>query len=78
MTSPSIAATEFKAQCLKLLDEVQSSREALTITKHGRPVARLVPIEAPATAGLFGSMRGSVTQAGDLVSPVATSWAADR
>lgn len=78
MTNPSIAATEFKAQCLKLLDEVQSSREALTITKHGRPVARLVPIEAPATASLFGSMRGSVTQAGDLVSPVAASWAADR
>lgn len=38
-----ITATQFKARCLRLLDEVAETGEALVITKHGRPVARLEP-----------------------------------
>jgi len=49
-----IAAGRFKAQCLALLDEVAAGGEELVVTKRGRPVARVVPLEAPT------SLRGSV------------------
>jgi prevent-host-death family protein len=42
-----IAAGEFKAKCLHVLDEVQRSRKEVIITKRGKPVARLLPIEVP-------------------------------
>lgn len=50
-----ITATQFKARCLRLLDEVAESGEALVVTKHGRPVAR---VEPPLRAD---DLRGSVT-----------------
>lgn len=50
-----ITATQFKARCLRLLDEVAESGEALIVTKHGRPVAR---VEPPLRAD---DLRGSVT-----------------
>lgn len=42
-----VAASEFKARCLALLDEVAETRAEYVVTKHGRPVARLVPLEDP-------------------------------
>lgn len=42
-----ITATQFKARCLRLLDEVAESGESLVITKHGRPVARVEPPPRP-------------------------------
>lgn len=71
--STTIAAGEFKSKCLKLLDEVAETRQTLVITKHGRPVAQLVPI--PATEGdLVGSMRGSVLWEDDIISPLENEW----
>jgi prevent-host-death family protein len=67
-----IAAGEFKAKCLKLLDEVAEKRETLIITKHGKPVAQLVPL--PAKKSLFGSMKGSVLYMGDIISPLDVEW----
>lgn len=43
-----ITATQFKARCLRLLDEVAESGETLVVTKHGRPVARILPPLRPA------------------------------
>jgi prevent-host-death family protein len=40
-----MAAGKFKAQCLALLDEVETKRECVTVTKNGRPVAKMVPLE---------------------------------
>jgi prevent-host-death family protein len=56
-----VAAADFKARCLELMDRVRESGAEYTITKHGRPVARLVPCK-PSTAPkrLFGSMKGTV------------------
>jgi prevent-host-death family protein len=51
-----VPAGEFKQRCLALLDEVADSGVPLTVTKRGRPVARVVPIEAPAPP-LKGSIR---------------------
>ena len=69
-----IGAGEFKAKCLRLLDEVAQRREELIITKRGRPVAKLVPMRPD--RALFGSMAGSVTHQGDLVAPIGDQWEA--
>ena len=76
VTEPAtIAAGEFKARCLKLLDEVAETGEDLVITKRGKPIARLVPV-ADGSA-LFGALAGSVVAEDDIVSPVGEAWDAD-
>ncbi len=45
VTEPAIPASRFKAQCLAILDRVERTRAAVVVTKHGRPVARVVPID---------------------------------
>jgi len=72
-----IAASEFKAKCLALLDEVEQSRKELVITKRGRPVARLLPAEKEFPQ-IFGRMRGSVKYLGDVISPTGEKWDADQ
>lgn len=62
-----INAAEFKAKCLKLLDEVASTHEPLIITKRGKPVAKLVPIDDDTLESMFGYMRGTVTILGDII-----------
>lgn len=69
-----IAAGEFKAKCLKLLDEVAETRETIVITKHGKPVAQVVPM--PAEKNIIGAMRGSVLWEGDIISPIDVEWEA--
>lgn len=74
-----IAAAAFKARCLKLMDEVQATREPIVVTKKGRPVAKLVPAdEAP--RDVFGCLEGTVEIVGDVEAPVepAESWTALR
>ncbi len=59
-------AGEFKAQCLAVMDQVQRSGEPVLITKHGKPVAKLVP--APASDDdIFGYMAGKVKVVGSGV-----------
>ncbi|MEL6602282.1 MAG: type II toxin-antitoxin system prevent-host-death family antitoxin [Cyanobacteria bacterium J06614_10] len=72
-----IAAGQFKAQCLKLMDKVQQTREEIIITKHGQPVARLVPVEIEPSDSIIGWMRGSIEITGDIVSPIEERWSAD-
>jgi prevent-host-death family protein len=62
-------AGEFKAQCLAVMDRVQQTGEPVLITKHGKPVAKLVP--APrAPEEIFGYMAGKVKILGDIVGPI--------
>jgi prevent-host-death family protein len=64
-----IKASEFKAKCLSLLDEVQDTGESIIVTKRGKPVARLEPMKRkPKT--LFGAMKGHITIKGDIVGPL--------
>jgi prevent-host-death family protein len=58
----------FKARCLKVMDEVRSTREPVVITKRGRPVAMLVPTEGQ-PGDIFGCLKGEVEIVGDIVSP---------
>ena len=72
----SIAAGEFKAKCLALLDEVQQKRGEIVITKRGKPVAKLVPVE-PRAQRFFGSMKGTMEITGDIISPSDEIWEAE-
>jgi prevent-host-death family protein len=71
-----IPAAEFKAKCLKIMDQVAATGETVAVTKHGRPVARLVPVERGHTA-FIGCLKGSVTAMSDLISPTGEQWEAD-
>ena len=66
----SVPAGQFKARCLALLDQVAQTGESILVTKRGKPVARLVPVEPPP------SLRGSVLEETDVVSPIETDWEA--
>lgn len=72
-----ISAAEFKAKCLKLLDQVASTHEPLVITKRGKPVAKLVPIQEEAPVPLFGYMKGTGQILGDIVNVPHEPWAAE-
>jgi prevent-host-death family protein len=73
-----IAAGQFKAHCLKLMDEVQKKRQTIVITKHGKPVAKLVPADTEPPVGLFGSLKGRAQIVGDIVAPLDTAWEAEK
>ncbi|MGA3309769.1 MAG: type II toxin-antitoxin system Phd/YefM family antitoxin [Xanthobacteraceae bacterium] len=62
-------ASEFKAKCLVLLEQVERTKEPIVITKRGKPVARLVP-------HLFGLLKGRVEIVGDIISPIDVEWEA--
>jgi prevent-host-death family protein len=61
-----ISVSEFKARCLALLDEVSSSHQMLIITKFGKPIAKVSPIEKTKPA-LLGSWKGVMEVEGDIV-----------
>ena len=71
-----VGAGDFKSTCLKLLDDVARNRIPLVITKHGRPVAKLVPM--PPDIPLFGALSGSVLREADIESPIDVEWDAAR
>lgn len=73
-----IAAGEFKAKCLHVLDEVSKTHEPVTVTKRGKPVARVVPIPAE-TGSSYGIARGTISYAenDDLLS-TGEAWDADK
>ena len=69
-----VAAGEFKARCLQLMDEVRNGAGEIVITKRGQPVAKLVPVDTPEPVALFGSMRGSATELEDITGPDLAEW----
>lgn len=72
-----INAAEFKAKCLKLIDEVAATHEPLIISKRGKPLVKLVPIENEVPASMFGYMKGTVTLHGDIVAPLDEAWSTE-
>lgn len=72
-----MAAGQFKAQCLKLMDQVQQTHEEIVITKHGQPVAKLVPVESGSAQSILGWLQGSVDVTGDIIAPLDEAWEAD-
>lgn len=73
MTTRTIKASEFKAKCLKLMDEVNETGEILTITKNGKPVAELRPAIRKRKS-LFGLHKGLIEIHGDLDEAPPMEW----
>ena len=67
-----MAAGSFKTNCLAVMDEVQAKHETVIITKHGEPVAMLVPVKAE-TDEIYNFLAGKGSVAGDVVSPAGLS-----
>ena len=69
-------ASEFKAKCLQLMDEVAESGDEIVITKNGKPVSRLVPYREKPQAP-FGRYKDLIQVHGDIVSPMPAEWFED-
>ncbi len=72
-----INTTRFKANCLRLIDQVAATRRPIIITKRGKPLAKLVPIQDEKTSPLFGYMKGTVEILGDIVNVPHDAWTAE-
>ncbi len=66
-------ASEFKARCLRLMDEVNTSGQEIIITKNGKPVSKLVPY-CNRPQSLFGLHKGKINSHDDLIAPVDIPW----
>jgi prevent-host-death family protein len=65
-----VPISKFKAQCLGLIEQVHKTRQPLRITRHGLPVAEVVPAGPDRKRKFVGDMAGTVEIVGDIVSPV--------
>ena len=72
-------AGQFKAHCLRVMDDVRARRQPVVITKKGVPVAKLVPAEET-LLGVFGCMAGTAEITGDIEGPVVPvrAWKATK
>ena len=66
-----VSVSEFKATCLALLERVRKSGQAITVTKHGKPVAKVVAVRSSQRGKreILGYMKGTGRIAGDIESP---------
>ena len=70
MNEKLIGSAEFKATCLKIIDQISRDKQPVTITKRGNPVARLTPIDSAENSGsIIGAMKGSVLRYDDPFAP---------
>lgn len=73
-----LGISDFKARCLALLEQVRTRGDQVVVTKHGQPIARVVPLRQP-TGPLRGSMRDLIEVRGDIVHvDWADVWEASR
>ena len=71
-----MSATEFRAKCLGLMDEVAETGREIVITKRGKPVAQLRPIR-PVRESMFGRDRDIIKIHGDITAPIDVEWDAE-
>ncbi len=71
-----VKASEFKAKCLKFMDQVANTGNELVISKNGRPLVRLTPYQNK-PASLFGINRGKIKILGDIIEPLDIKWEAN-
>ena len=74
-----IEASEFEARCLEIMNEVSDTGETIVVTKEGAPIAKLSPAQAtapPRRKPYDGSLKGSMTIVGDIVSPL--DWCEEK
>jgi prevent-host-death family protein len=72
-----VGSAEFKTRCLELVDHVKESHAEYVVTRHGRPVARLVPVDTAEPVAAFGCMQGTVLHFDRPLEPVPAVWTPD-
>lgn len=70
MVMKTVPISEFKAKCLRLIEQVDKTRQPLRITRHGRAVAEVIPAGPDRTRNFVGDMVGTGKIVGDIVSPI--------
>ncbi|HVY48804.1 MAG TPA: type II toxin-antitoxin system prevent-host-death family antitoxin [Minicystis sp.] len=73
-----MTAAEFKAKCLKVMDDVARTGRPVVVTKRGRPVVTLGPVAPENPNAVIGFMRGRVEILGDILAPVDAPWDVER
>lgn len=73
----SVAAGEFKAKCLRLMDRVARDRQPLVVTKRGKPIVEIIPVRKRHRR-MYGYMAGTGEIIGDIISPIDVEWEANR
>jgi prevent-host-death family protein len=73
-----LAAADFKARCLELMDRVRETGVEYVITKHGEPVAKLVPYKAKQRTPIFGCLKGTVLKYERPLDPLDDEWDVNR
>ncbi len=71
-------AGKFKAECLKVMDEILRTHIPLVITKRDVPVVKVIPAEETEKKAYFGWMKGTIKTSGDIISPINEVWNADH
>lgn len=77
MKTRQIAAGEFKAKCLQIMNEVNQKQVSVIITKRGKPIAKMTFIDEEKEKSFFGCLSGSVTICEDITAPIEDQWEAD-
>lgn len=73
-----VGAGEFKATCLRLMDEVEETGQEIIITKRNRPVAKLAPVKDEGLRPFIGRSRGMISASReDLLAPIGEDWEVD-
>ncbi|TGL64620.1 type II toxin-antitoxin system Phd/YefM family antitoxin [Leptospira sarikeiensis] len=72
-----LSAAEFKTNCLNLIDRIQETQEEVSITKHGKIIAKLVTIKNKTSAKLFGHLKGRIQENEDIVPDLDLNWNED-
>ncbi len=82
MNATTVTATDFKAKCLALIDEMNRTKVPIIVTNRGKPVAEMYPArkDAEAAISFIGSMKGTVLRYDDPFAPVVDpdEWEAMR
>ena len=77
MEPQTIKASDFKAKCLGLMDQVNQTGEEIVITKNGKPISKLVPYRSRPKS-LFGLHGDKVHSKDDLIEPIDVKWDAEQ
>lgn len=72
-----IPAEQFKAKCLALLNDVAQSHDSILVTKHGKPVAKVVPVNIDSDINTK-PIKDCITFMGDVISPLDELWEAEQ
>ena len=75
-STETVTASELKARCAEVIDRVAKDLRPVTVTKRGKPVARIVPIDTEGAKSLVGYARGRLKVTGDLLEPIDVDWEA--